>query len=263
MANENTPDDHQPGPYPSPEPDPWATTPRRPVLPEGEEPSPFARPVPNPWGQASSDEPTTPTTPIPPADSGAPAPQGQPEPTTPYPIPEVRPYEPQPANPYAAEAGAPPVWAQQPQQQPAQPWVSGAYPAPPTASEPAPNGGGWAPYPGASGPKDANPLAALFDFSFARFATPGLVKIVYILVVVTAVGGWLLSVLGALGAGVLVGSAGGDGAVMVFVTLFFGWIPALLSIAFARFVLEGVVALIRIHDRVAEIADRTKDEPSA
>ncbi len=43
---------------------------------------------------------------------------------------------------------------------------------------------------------------------------------------------------------------------MALVVLLFGWIPVLLSIAFTRFILEGVVALIRIHDRVAEIAQR-------
>ena len=40
--------------------------------------------------------------------------------------------------------------------------------------------------------------------------------------------------------------------------LLVGWIPVLLSIAFTRFVLEGIVALIRIHDRVTEMAERDK-----
>jgi hypothetical protein len=85
---------------------------------------------------------------------------------------------------------------------------------------------------------------ALFDFSFTKFATPGLVKIVYILQVVGAVGAWLLWLLAAFGASRLV--------------LLVGWIPVLLSIAFTRFVLEGIVALIRIHDRVTEMAERDK-----
>lgn len=100
---------------------------------------------------------------------------------------------------------------------------------------------------------DANPLGALLDFSFTRFATPGIVKVVYILTVVAAVGTWLLSVLGALGM-----SRFDGGGAAAFVTLLFGWIPALLAIAFTRFVLEGIVALIRIHEKVTEIADRQR-----
>ena len=132
-------------------------------------------------------------------------------------------------------------------------------PTPPPPPPPAPyaaSGPAWAP--GSAGPgvpqhRDANPLMALFDFSFTKFATPGLVKIVYILQVVGAVGAWLLWLLAAFGA-----SRFDGGAAVGLLVLLVGWIPVLLSIAFTRFVLEGIVALIRIHDRVTEMAERDK-----
>ena len=132
-------------------------------------------------------------------------------------------------------------------------------PTPPPPPPPAPyaaSGPAWAP--GSAGPgvpqhRDANPLMALFDFSFTKFATPGLVKIVYILQVVGAVGSWLLWLLAAFGA-----SRFDGGAAVGLLVLLVGWIPVLLSIAFTRFVLEGIVALIRIHDRVTEMAERDK-----
>ena len=121
---------------------------------------------------------------------------------------------------------------------------------PPGVPAPSP----WSGAPGASPLRDANPLSALFDFSFNKFATPGLVKIVYILSVVVAVGTWLLWVLAGFSASAFGGGTGGG-----VLALLFGWIPALLAIAFTRFILEGIVALIRIHDRVTEIAARDKE----
>ena len=156
------------------------------------------------------------------------------EPTASQPAPE--------ANPYATQ-----------QQPPAAPWGDGAW-------APAPSAQSWPPAT-PMGPgerrRDANPFAALFDFSFTKFATPGLVKIVYILQVIAAVGAWLSLVLGAFAADSFARGLG----VGIF-ALFFGWIPVLLSIAFTRFILESIVALIRIHDRVNEMADRTHP-PSA
>ncbi|MDO5533537.1 MAG: DUF4282 domain-containing protein [Propionibacteriaceae bacterium] len=108
------------------------------------------------------------------------------------------------------------------------------------------------------GAKDANPFSALFDFSFAKFATPGLIKIVYILSVVIAGGTWLLFVLAGFSADSVV-----DGTGAGIIALLFGWIPALFSIAVTRFLLEGIVAVIRIHDRVTEIAARDAGETQA
>ncbi|HHU39409.1 MAG TPA: DUF4282 domain-containing protein [Propionibacterium sp.] len=256
MANENTPDEpRQPESFPSPEP--WATTPRHRITPppEGGEPSPFARPAENPWDapEPTQAEPT----------------QVQPPPADPTPVEPPAERE----NPYAASA-----WGNEPTSQ--LPPYPGTMPPPPPPASPyptqaPPSGASWTPPPATPGSapdspfgrvsaynpanwrRDANPFSALFDFSFTKFATPGLVKIVYILQVVAAVGTWLIWVLGAFAADSF---GGGFGTGLV--ALLFGWIPVLLSIAFTRFVLEAIVALIRIHDRVAEIADRTQG-PSA
>lgn len=210
---------------PSPEPDPWATMPRQNLTPPGDE-SPFARPAANPWQP--------------------PEPVEQAEPTAVQP-----PVEPaQPENPYDTSPSGSEPTSQLP------PYPGPTPPPPPPPAPYAASGPAWAP--GSAGPgvpqhRDANPLVALFDFSFTKFATPGLVKIVYILQVVGAVGSWLLWLLAAFGA-----SRFDGGAAVGLLVLLFGWIPVLLSIAFTRFVLEGIVALIRIHDRVTEMAERDK-----
>ncbi len=220
---DNTPD----GPHStSPEPDPWATTPRQRLTPPPEGESPFARPADNPW---KAPEPTH-VEPAAPSDS-----------------------PPESTNPYATTAHGSEPTSQLP------PYPGPMPPPPPPAPAasawtPHPSNTGYAPAPNPAAPswkRDANPIAALFDFGFTKFATPGLVKIVYILQVVAAVGVWLLWLLGAIA-----GNSFGGGTGMVLVVLLFGWIPVLLSIAFTRFVLEGIVALIRIHDRVTEIAER-------
>lgn len=234
----------KPQSQPSPEPDPWATMPRQNLTPPGDE-SPFARPAANPWQPPEPVEQAEPTAVQPPVEPAQPenpydtSPWGS-EPTSQLPpFPGSTPPPPPPAAPSAASfPSAPAPEAQQ-------------YPAPYAASGPA-----WAP--GSAGPgvpqhRDANPLMALFDFSFTKFATPGLVKIVYILQVVGAVGAWLLWLLAAFGA-----SRFDGGAAVGLLVLLVGWIPVLLSIAFTRFVLEGIVALIRIHDRVTEMAERDK-----
>lgn len=148
------------------------------------------------------------------------------------------------ANPYGAPT--PPYSAQQPYGEPQQPYSQAPYGAPGPQSAP-----GWSTPPMQPPKQDANPLGALFDFGFTKFATPGIVKIVYILSVAGAALGWLLAVISGFGAGRYAG-----GPAMGVVALLFGWIPALLFVAYMRFILEAIVALIRIHDRVAEIAQR-------
>lgn len=249
MADNNAESPTTPG---SPEPDPWATTPRQRLTPpEGQ--SPFARPAENAWQPPAPPEADAPTEAVeaienPYDTSGWGAQASSYPPQAPPP----------PAPPYAS-AGHPAA-----DQSPAQPTAS--YPAPGYGASGQPSTGQpWGSTPGSSYPgaapvaarRDANPLAALFDFSFTRFATPGLVKIVYILQVVAAVGAWVLWLLVAFAT-----SSFGGGAGVAVVVLLFGWIPVLLSIAFTRFVLEGIVALIRIHDRVTEIADRDKGSSS-
>ena len=67
----------------------------------------------------------------------------------------------------------------------------------PTAGWPAGTAPVWGAAPTTPVKRD-NPLGALFDFSFTQYATPALVKIVYVLTVVAGLGSWLLSVPGAL-----------------------------------------------------------------
>lgn len=193
--------------------------------------------TPNPWQPVQPDEPSGGATAWQPpqANPYATSPQPAAQPFTPQ-YPGQQPYGQQPyGQPYGEPNTHQPPAAQP---HPYAGWPPGPPPAPAPTPAPAPA-------------RDANPLAALFDFSFSTFATPGLVKIVYILAVVVFGGGWLLSVFGALGADAMFG--GGLSGLMA---LLVGWVPALLGIALTRFILEGVVALIRTHDRTAEIAER-------
>lgn len=206
--------------------------------------------VPDHTWQSPAGDPVTPA-----SDSANPG--GAPQP--PYGAPDQSPYGAPDQPPYGAPAqppygtpGVPPVGGS----------VYGAPQAPSSGHDPY---AAQQPYPPAPphpaygrppvAPKDANPLSALFDFGFTKFATPGIVKIVYIGSMVLAALGWLSAVLSGFGAARYTG-----GAAMGMVALLFGWIPAVLFVAYMRFILEAVVALIRIHDRVDEIAERTKGD---
>ncbi|MFT3876570.1 MAG: DUF4282 domain-containing protein [Propioniciclava sp.] len=190
--------------------------------PTGDPVPPFAAPSDSPWpSPAESANPYG--APTPPYS----APQAYGDPQQPYTDPQQADQPPQsygqaPYAPYGAGSVPPPQ-------------------APPT----------WAAPPMPPSRHDANPLAALFDFGFTKFATPGIVKVVYILSVVGAVLVWVMAIISGFGAGRYAG-----GPAMGVVALLFGWIPALLFIAYMRFILEAIVALIRIHDRVDEIASR-------
>ena len=102
-----------------------------------------------------------------------------------------------------------------------------------------------------------NVLKSLFDFSFGSYATPKLVKIVYVLAVVGAAGGWLTSLMYAASLDAIFRSG-----YLVAVTFLFGWIPALLGLALTRAVLEGVLAIIRTSEHTAEIAEALKSRDS-
>lgn len=145
-----------------------------------------------------------------------------------------------PAQPYGATSDAAPAFGaygtqQFPVQQP-QAYPSSAQSAPyaaPSATR------------GPVAPKEGG-LGQLLDLSFTRYATPGLVKIVYVLAVVGAVVGWLGWTLSWLAMNPLLG----------FLVLLLGTIPALLSIAFTRFLLEFFLATIRSAAKTEEIAAR-------
>lgn len=107
---------------------------------------------------------------------------------------------------------------------------------------------------------DANPLRAAFDFGFNSYATPGLVKIIYVLALIMAALWWLGGGLGALIAGIAARNLGGGGGTVALgvVGLLLGWIPALLWLLFVRIVLEASLALVRVADDARHI--RTKIE---
>lgn len=107
---------------------------------------------------------------------------------------------------------------------------------------------------------DANPLRAAFDFGFNSYATPGLVKIIYILAAIVAALWWIGGGLAALIAGIAARSFGGGGGTVALgvVGLLLGWIPALLWLLFVRIILEASLALVRVADDARHI--RTKIE---
>ena len=233
-----------------------ADTPDRPDQPwqppAGEPMPPFAPPSDGTW-QPLSDSANPYGAPQPPHGAPVQPPYGEPvQPPygaahPPFGAPAQPPYgapaePPSTGSPYAASSpqapsGAPDPYAAQQPYPPVPPYAASPYGQPPAAPR-----------------QDANPLAALFDFGFTKFATPGIVKIVYLLSMVVAGLGWLTAVMSGFSVGRYAG-----GTTMGIVALLFGWIPALLFVAYMRFIREAIVAVIRIHDRVNEIAERGKD----
>ena len=90
-------------------------------------------------------------------------------------------------------------------------------------------------------------LAGLFDFSFEKFITPSIVKIVYIVVIVMAVLMWLSITFAGMSSGGFGGFLGG---------LIFGGLAALLMILFYRIFLELTMILFRIHDNTETMANK-------
>ncbi|HET7725042.1 MAG TPA: DUF4282 domain-containing protein [Propionibacteriaceae bacterium] len=88
-----------------------------------------------------------------------------------------------------------------------------------------------------------------FEFSFSRYATPGIAKLIYVIVVV-------LCALEYVGAVMLAFASFSSDQVMGtytlpsspvpgFIALFTGWIPALLQVLGVRLLLEHLVATVR------------------
>ncbi len=136
------------------------------------------------------------------------------------------------------------------QQQP-QGWQGGQPPYPPAGGafgqQPPP---GWGPPPGQpsggfggpSGmPEQKSALSALFDFSFSSFATPGLIKLLYVM-------GAALLVLAWLGYTVFGFAAIGAGAGIAFLLL--GAVVVLFYLAFLRLVLEFYFAVVRMSEDI-------------
>jgi hypothetical protein len=89
-------------------------------------------------------------------------------------------------------------------------------------------------------------LGGLFDFTFEKFITPSIVKIVYIVVIVMAALMWLGFIIGGIAYGIGGFLAG----------LIFGGLAAVLMVLFYRIFLELTMILFRIHDNTNTMANK-------
>ena len=89
-------------------------------------------------------------------------------------------------------------------------------------------------------------LSAMFDYSFGRYITPSVVKVVYIIVTVLVALAWLAGIAAAFQASVWAG----------ILYLAFGWIIALVYLAIARITLEFFMAVISVSEKVNAYAKR-------
>lgn len=102
---------------------------------------------------------------------------------------------------------------------------------------------GWGPPPGQGGygaPAQRSSFAALFDFSFTTFATPGLIKLLYVMGMVLLVIAWL----GYTVFGFVVDPGLG------FLALFLGGVLVLFYLAFLRLILEFYFAVVRMSEDI-------------
>ncbi len=88
-------------------------------------------------------------------------------------------------------------------------------------------------------------LESLFDFSFTTFVTSKLIKVLYVLSIVCAALGWLFLII----IGFTVSTALG-----VLMLLIGGPLLFLLSVIYARVLLEIMIVIFRISEHTAEIA---------
>lgn len=148
-------------------------------------------------------------------------------------------------NPYGDPYGQPGP------QQPGPP----QHPGPP-GQQPLPGGPGPYGGPPQSPPEPETPdhgdnkvgfFKALFDVSFTNYATPSIVRIIYVLAMVLGVLSWLV--------GAVSGVASGRGLIMAVLVLAVGWIPLLLWISILRVGLELVLASVRTAENTRKIRE--------
>ncbi|GAA1738234.1 hypothetical protein GCM10009809_36680 [Isoptericola hypogeus] len=162
-------------------------------------------------------------------------PHRPPYPQQPYP---QQPYGQQPGQqPYGQQSYEPQPYGQQPGQPPIQPPPDpGLYPGneypPDRSARPAPGAGSF--------------LGALFDYSFTRYITPTIVKVVYVIVTILVALAWLFGIVAAFQVSVGVGIG----------YLLLAWIVALVYLALARITLEFFVAVINVSEKVNRYAER-------
>jgi Domain of unknown function (DUF4282) len=146
-----------------------------------------------------------------------------------------------PPNQPGGYGQAPPPWAPQAAAQP------GAH-----------RGPGWGGAPAQHSPAGLGPggpslqgepqslTNALLDFSFTNFATPVVIKVLYILSMVGIALFYVFAVIGAFSQGVFTG----------LVTLVVGAVVALLSLIYTRVILELLYAVVRIAEDVRLLRNR-------
>lgn len=145
------------------------------------------------------------------------------------------------AQPGYGQAGYPPPGPEQ--QPPAEQWGQ------PVTAPVAPVG--------PTGPKDDSPFAALVDFSFTKYATPGLVKIIYIAAGILGIL-WMLG--GIIGSFSLQDTLGPGAVVLGILSLVFGLIGLLVFVLVLRVQLELALAIVRTATDVREL--RKKQDQS-
>ncbi len=134
-----------------------------------------------------------------------------------------------------------------PQQPAGQGWPGGQqYPGGYGQQQP-PSSPGWGPQGGPAGggptqvaPGDRSGFAALFDFSFSTFATPSMIRLLYIV-------GSILIGLGYIGYVIALFSVS---AIAGLITLLLGAVVALFSMALLRVSLEFYYAVVRMSEDI-------------
>lgn len=213
----------------------------QPPTPEQPAPSPFAPP-----GFGAASQPATP----PPVQTGYGQQQGaysQP-PSQGYGQPSTQGYGQQPPQSFQAPA-------QQGFGAQSQPQAAGYQQQPVTP------GAGWniPPQP----PRDASPIKAAFDLSFNNYATPGIVKIVYVVGIVLTALGYVFGVIAAFISGAPRDYGMGirsDGSVLPgILMLVFGWIPGAFFILLLRVALEMTLSSVRTAMDVRVLRQRSDE----
>lgn len=113
--------------------------------------------------------------------------------------------------------------------------------------QPPPAGVGPGGYPGSPQSGESNPFAALADFSFSRFATPGLIKLLYVIGTVLLVLVWLGYTIVAFASGV---------TALGFVALIGGLVGVVFYLMFLRVTLEFFYAVVRMSEDIHRQSNR-------
>ena len=110
-------------------------------------------------------------------------------------------------------------------------------------------GGGASGGGGGNGGTGETPFSDAFDFSFSTYATPGVVKIVYVIMLVVCVAEYASIVLWSLVAGLI-------SPLFVLAAILLGWILPLLTLLMGRLTLEHYLATVRTAQETRALRER-------